>query len=75
LIKKISTTVLATLNKCKNEEEDPHETAMISENFKLDARSDSATLDGLTMDEVSQIYCNEVGDLPMEMRNSLTPDH
>jgi hypothetical protein len=53
LIDKISTTVLATLSKCKDEGEDPHDTAMISENFKLDARSDSATLNGLTTDEVS----------------------
>lgn len=75
LIDKISTTVLATLSKCKDKGEDPHDTAMISENFKLDAHSDSATLDGLTTDEVSQIYCNEVGGSPMEMRNSLTPDH
>ena len=48
---------------------------MISKNFKLDARSDSATLDGLTMDEISQIYLNEAGGSPMELRNSLTPDH
>jgi hypothetical protein len=68
-------TVSATLSKCKDEGEDPHDTAMISENFKLDARSDSATLDGLTTDEVFRIYRNEVGDSPMEMRNSLTPDH
>ena len=75
LIDKISTTVLATLSACKDRGEDFHDTAMISENFKLDARSDSATLDGLTMDEVSQIYRNEVGGSPMEMRNSLIPDH
>jgi hypothetical protein len=70
LIDKISTTVLATLSKCKDKE-----AAIISENFKLDARSDSAILDGFTMDEVSQIYRNEVGGSPMEMRTSLTPDH
>jgi hypothetical protein len=75
LIERISTTVLATLSQCKDEGEDPHDTAIITENFKLDARSDSATLDSLTTDEVSYIYCNEVGDSPMEMRNSLTPDH
>ena len=75
MIDKISTTVLATLSKCKDEGQDPHDTAMISKNFKLDARSDSATLDGLTMDEISQIYLNEAGGSPMELRNSLTPDH
>lgn len=48
---------------------------VISENFKLDASSDSATLDSLTTDKVSQIYRNEVGGSPMEIRNSLTPDH
>jgi hypothetical protein len=57
------------------EGEDPHDTAIISKNFKLDARLDSATLDGLTMDEISQIYRNKVGGSPMEMRTSLTPDH
>lgn len=48
---------------------------MIFETFELDARSDSATLDGLTMDEISNIYRNEVGGSSMELRNSLTPDH
>jgi hypothetical protein len=75
MIDNISTTVLATRSKCKDKGEDIHDTAMISKNFKLDARSESATLDGLTMDEFSQIYRNEVGGSPMEARNSLTPNH
>lgn len=75
LIDKISTTVLATLSEHKDEGDDPHDIAIISEHFRLDARSDPATLNGLTMDEVCQIHRNEVGGSPMEMRISLTPDH
>ena len=75
LIDTISTTVLAGLSKYKDRGEDPSAILRISENFKLDARSDPATLDSLTMDEVCQIYRNEMGGSPMEMRNSLIPDH
>jgi hypothetical protein len=77
LVDKISTTVLATLSEYneKDEGDDSHNIAIISEHFRLDALSNPATLDGLTMDKVSQIHRSEVGDSPMEMRNSLTPDH
>ncbi|KAJ8114500.1 hypothetical protein OPT61_g3635 [Boeremia exigua] len=75
LIDKISTAVLSTLSRYKDRGADPDDTAIVSEHFKLDARSDPATLDGLTMDELSEIYCNAVGGSPMEMRTSLVPDH
>lgn len=75
LIKHISTTVLAGLRKYQDQGEDPKAVSILSANFKLDARSDPTALNGLTMDQVSQLYCDEVGGSFLEMRDSLIPDH
>jgi hypothetical protein len=74
LINNISTAVLARLMTCRDQGDDPKNFSIITENFKLDTRSDPNTLDGLTIEAVSQHYHDEV-DKPMQMTTSLTPDH
>jgi hypothetical protein len=43
--------------------------------FKLDVRSDPATLDGLSKDQICRIYRDKIGGQPMGMMTSLDPDH
>jgi hypothetical protein len=66
---------LVELRKYQDQGEDPKPTSILSANFKLDARSDPPALNSLTMDQVSQLYCDEVGGSFLEMRNSLILDH
>jgi hypothetical protein len=75
LINNVSTTVLARLGKYRDQGADPKHVSIISDNFRLDARSDPATLDKITMDAVCGYYCEEVGASPMQMITSPNPDH
>ena len=75
LLENISTPLSAELRKYQDQGEDPKSTSILSANFKLDARSDPIALNGLTMNQVSQLYCDEVDGSFLEMRNSLIPDH
>jgi hypothetical protein len=71
---KISTAVLARINLYKHYGEDPDNISKLWSLFKLDARSDPATL-SVTRDEICQIYRDAVGGSPMETMTTLNPDH
>jgi hypothetical protein len=86
LIDKISTSLWARLqppvvdeafllSKFEHREEKPDDALKVWNLFKLDARSDPATLAGLTRDEVCQVYRDKVGGEPMGMMTSLDSDH
>jgi hypothetical protein len=74
LIEKISTTLLAEISRYKRYGEDPDKISKLWSLFKLDARSDPATL-SVTKDEICQFYRDAVGGSPMGMMTTLNPDH
>ena len=65
LLQKIATSVKHRLDAHRGSNEDPAMIAKAEELFRLDARSDPAVLDGLTLEEVRQLYHDGTGGQPL----------
>ncbi|KAH7086799.1 hypothetical protein FB567DRAFT_51538 [Paraphoma chrysanthemicola] len=65
LLKNVIDGVTQGLGRMEEADENPDATTQIRERFQLDARSDPATLDGLTLEHVQQLYVKGSGGRPM----------
>lgn len=69
LLKKTADGVEEGLTHLEEADEKPEATAKARDQFRLDARSDSATLEGLTLEDVRQLYLDRNGGQPMNTDN------
>ncbi|KAI4694250.1 uncharacterized protein J4E84_002832 [Alternaria hordeiaustralica] len=65
LLQRMTTETKLDLESQDGAEDDTTSTAKAWSLFKLDARSDSTVLDGLTLEQVRQLYVEGVGGRPM----------
>ncbi|KAH7076614.1 hypothetical protein BKA63DRAFT_412219 [Paraphoma chrysanthemicola] len=65
LLKTVIDGVTQGLARMEEADENPDATTQLRERFRLDARSDPATLDGLTQQHVRQLYVKGSGGRPM----------
>ena len=69
LLKNIIDGVEEGLTELEEADEEPDATTKARDQFRLDARSDPATLDGLTLEDVRQLYLEGSGGKPMNTDN------
>jgi hypothetical protein len=55
------------LGRMKDVQENPELTAKVLDQFSLDPRSDPTTLDGLTLEDVRQLYLDQRGGQPLNV--------
>jgi hypothetical protein len=66
LLKKIANGVEQRLPEMDEADEEPDAVTKVWDQFRLDARSVAATLDGLTLEDVRQVYLDGSGGQPMK---------
>lgn len=69
LLQNIAGSVQEGLSELDDAEEEPDAFTKARDQFRLDARSDPATLDGLTLEDVRQLYLEGSGGQPMNTEN------
>ena len=65
LLKNITDGVVKGLTELEEADKEPAAVAKARDQFRLDARSDLATLDGLTLEDVRQVYLEGSGGQPI----------
>ncbi|KAH7068687.1 hypothetical protein FB567DRAFT_248471 [Paraphoma chrysanthemicola] len=70
LLQKATASAKDRLKKQEGVKENPDATAKVLEQFSLDARSDPDTLEGLTLEDVRQLYLDGSGGQPLHVDSS-----
>ncbi|KAH8693428.1 hypothetical protein GQ44DRAFT_148854 [Phaeosphaeriaceae sp. PMI808] len=67
LLQKATVSAKGRLEKLEGVKENPDATAKVLDQFSLDARSDPDTLEGLTLEDVRQLYLGGSGGQPLHV--------